>query len=77
MSIAGSLSIETKILLDEPCLSLDVKNTIFIEEMLMKLKKEYTIIIVTHNLAQINDNIIFMDNKIDMLGREELNFLCR
>lgn len=66
LCIARSLSVEPKILLlDEPCSALDVKNTMFIEEMLRELKKEYTIVIVTHNLVQakrIGDNIIFMDN---------------
>ena len=38
------------ILLDEPCSALDLKNTIAIEEMLLELKKDYGIIIVTHNM---------------------------
>lgn len=66
LSIARCMSVKPKIiLLDEPCSSLDVKNTMYIEEMLIELKKEYTIVIVTHNLAQakrIGDNVIFMDN---------------
>lgn len=39
-------------LLDEPCSALDIKNTQNIEEMLLKFSQDYTIIIVTHNLAQ-------------------------
>ena len=65
LAIARSLCIEPKILLlDEPCSALDMKNTIAIENMLLDMKKNYTIIIVTHNLMQakrIADNIIFMD----------------
>jgi phosphate transport system ATP-binding protein len=66
LSIARTLSVKPNILLlDEPCSALDVKNTMFIEEMLMEIKNEYTIIMVTHNLAQakrIADNIIFIDS---------------
>lgn len=52
------------LLLDEPCSALDMKNTVAIEEMLLELKGQYTIVIVTHNLAQaqrIADDIVFMD----------------
>ena len=38
--------------LDEPCSALDVKSSAVIEEMLTELKKQYTIVIVTHNIAQ-------------------------
>ena len=41
-----------------------MKNTIAIEELLLELKKQYTIMVVTHNLAQaqrIADSVIFMD----------------
>ena len=40
------------LLLDEPCSALDVKSSAVIEEMLTELKKQYTIVIVTHNIAQ-------------------------
>ena len=53
------------LLLDEPCSALDVKSTQNIEELLLKLKEQYTIVIVTHNLFQarrIADNCIFMLN---------------
>lgn len=66
LAIARSLCINPEILLlDEPCSALDMKNTIEIEKTLIELKKDYTFIIVTHNLSQakrIADNIIFMDN---------------
>lgn len=53
LSIARALTVEPEVLLlDEPCSALDIKNTAIIEEMLLKLSKEYTIIIVTHNLSQ-------------------------
>jgi len=64
LCLARSLSVEPDILLlDEPCSSLDILNTRKIEDTLVKLKENYTIIIVTHNLSQakrISDNTIFM-----------------
>nr|WP_312579782.1 phosphate ABC transporter ATP-binding protein [Sedimentibacter sp.] len=65
LAIARCLTVNPEIiLLDEPCSALDIKNTSHIEKMLLDLKSEYTIIIVTHNLAQakrIADYVIFMD----------------
>lgn len=63
LCIARELTVEPEVLLlDEPCSALDIQNTIKIEEMLKNLSKNYTIIIVTHNLAQakrIADKIAF------------------
>ena len=63
--IARCLTVNPEvILLDEPCSALDIKNTANIEKMLLELKNEYTIIIVTHNLAQakrIADFVIYME----------------
>lgn len=65
LAISRALSVDPDILLlDEPCSALDLKNTLIIEELLLKLKREYTIVIVTHNLAQakrISDHVLFMD----------------
>lgn len=53
LCIARALTVEPEVLmLDEPCSALDIKNTANIEEMLLKLSQNYTIIIVTHNLQQ-------------------------
>lgn len=64
--IARCLTVNPEvILLDEPCSALDIKNTANIEKMLLNLKKDYTIIIVTHNLAQakrIADYVIYMED---------------
>jgi phosphate transport system ATP-binding protein len=40
------------ILMDEPCSALDPISTEKIEKLMLKLKEEYTIIIVTHNMQQ-------------------------
>lgn len=40
------------LLLDEPCSALDPAATARIESLLGKLRSEYTVVIVTHNLAQ-------------------------
>lgn len=53
LCIARALTVKPEVLLlDEPCSALDIKNTQNIEEMLLKFSEDYTIIIVTHNLAQ-------------------------
>ena len=55
------------ILMDEPCSTLDVDGTRGIEELIFALKGRYTIVIVTHNMAQArrtSDECIFM-----LLGR--------
>ena len=51
------------ILMDEPCSALDVEGTRHIEELMFELKERYTIVIVTHNMAQArraSDECIFM-----------------
>ena len=51
------------ILMDEPCSALDVEGTRAIEELMFALKGRYTIVIVTHNMAQArraSDECIFM-----------------
>jgi phosphate transport system ATP-binding protein len=40
------------ILMDEPCSALDPIATLRIEELMQELKKNYTIVIVTHNMQQ-------------------------
>lgn len=53
LCIARALTVEPEVLLmDEPCSALDVKSTAAIEKMLLALKEQYTIVIVTHNIAQ-------------------------
>ena len=53
LCIARLLTIEPEIiLLDEPCSALDPIATMRVEELMIELKKEYTILIVTHNMQQ-------------------------
>lgn len=63
LCIARALTVEPSVLLlDEPCSALDVKASAVIEEMLSGLKSRYTIVIVTHNIAQarrIADDVAF------------------
>jgi len=51
------------ILMDEPCSALDVEGTRAIEELMLDLKQRYTIVVVTHNMAQarrVSDECAFM-----------------
>ncbi len=53
LCIARTLAVKPEIILfDEPCSALDPISTSRIEELIMDLKKDYTIVIVTHNMQQ-------------------------
>ncbi|WP_232824281.1 MULTISPECIES: phosphate ABC transporter ATP-binding protein PstB [Paraliobacillus] len=64
--IARCLAIEPDvILMDEPTSALDPKSTLKVEELIQELKKNYSIIIVTHNMqqaARISDKTAFLLN---------------
>lgn len=64
LCIARAIAIEPEIiLLDEPASALDPIATAKLEELIHKLKKDYTIVIVTHNMqqaARISDYCAFM-----------------
>ena len=64
LCIARALAVEPQILLmDEPASALDPLSTLRIEELIAELKKEYTVIIVTHNMqqaARVSDSTLFM-----------------
>jgi phosphate transport system ATP-binding protein len=53
LCVARALAVEPEVLLmDEPCSALDPISTARIEELLIELKANYTIVIVTHNMQQ-------------------------
>ncbi len=64
LCIARALALKPEVLLmDEPTSALDPISTNKIEELLLELKKKFTIIVVTHNMSQaarISDNSMFM-----------------
>jgi phosphate transport system ATP-binding protein len=64
LCIARCLAVEPEVILfDEPAASLDPISTRKIEELLLELKNEYTIVIVTHNMqqaARVSDYTAFM-----------------
>jgi phosphate transport system ATP-binding protein len=64
LCIARAIANRPEILLmDEPCAALDPLATLKIEELLIELKKKFTIVIVTHNMAQAtrcSDKTAFM-----------------
>ena len=53
LCIARTIAVQPDvILMDEPCSALDPISTLAIEELISELKKDYTIVIVTHNMQQ-------------------------
>ncbi len=63
LCIARALATQPEVLLmDEPCSALDPKSTQAIEELILQLKHDYTIVIVTHNMqqaARVSDQTAF------------------
>ncbi len=50
--------------MDEPCSALDPISTLAIEDLISKLKQEFTIVIVTHNMqqaARVSDKTAFFN----------------
>ena len=66
LCIARLLAVEPEVLLmDEPCSALDPISTMKIEELITELKRDYTIIMVTHNMqqaARVSDDTAFFLN---------------
>jgi phosphate transport system ATP-binding protein len=64
LCVARVLAVEPEvILMDEPCSALDPISTAKIEELMLELRSDYTIVIVTHNMqqaARISDRSAFM-----------------
>ena len=78
LCIARALAVEPKVLLmDEPTSALDPISTLSIEELAIKLKEKYTIVIVTHNMQQavrISDRTAFflLGELVEYSGTEKL-----
>jgi phosphate transport system ATP-binding protein len=78
LCIARALAVEPKVLLmDEPTSALDPISTSRIEDLTMKLKEQYTIVIVTHNMQQavrISDQTAFflLGDLVEYGSTEEL-----
>jgi phosphate transport system ATP-binding protein len=72
LCIARTIAVDPEvILMDEPCSALDPRSTLQIEELMHELKKEYTIVIVTHNMqqaARASDTTVFMTMGEDRAG---------
>jgi phosphate transport system ATP-binding protein len=67
------------ILMDEPCSALDAESTRRIEELMARLRERYTIVIVTHNMAQArraSDECVYMllGEIVEHAATEELFF---
>ncbi len=53
LCIARAIAVQPDVLLmDEPCSALDPISTLAVEDLMSELKKQYTIVIVTHNMQQ-------------------------
>jgi phosphate transport system ATP-binding protein len=79
LCIARALAINPEVvLMDEPASALDPKSTLKIEDLINELKKDYTIIIVTHNMqqaARVSDyTAFFYEGKLIEFGTTELIF---
>jgi phosphate transport system ATP-binding protein len=72
LCIARTISVKPDvILMDEPCSALDPIATLKVEELMRELSKEYTIIIVTHNMqqaARVSDFTAFFSMDTDRAG---------
>lgn len=74
LSIARTIAVKPEvILMDEPCSALDPRSTIKIEEMIVTLRENYTIVIVTHNMqqaARVSDmTAFFYEGKLIEYGK--------
>jgi phosphate transport system ATP-binding protein len=72
LCIARAIAVEPDvILMDEPCSALDPIATLRIEELMRELRKNYTIVIVTHNMqqaARASDTTVFLTMDEDRAG---------
>ena len=80
LCIARGIAIKPEVLLlDEPCSALDPISTGKVEELIVELKKDYTVVIVTHNMqqaARCSDYTAYMylGDLIEFGGTEQMFF---
>jgi phosphate transport system ATP-binding protein len=80
LCIARGIAIKPEVLLlDEPCSALDPISTAKVEELIVELKNDYTVVIVTHNMqqaARCSDHTAYMylGNLIEFGDTEQLFF---
>jgi phosphate transport system ATP-binding protein len=69
LCIARAIAVEPEvILMDEPCSALDPIATARIEDLMQEIKRDYTIIIVTHNMqqaARVSDRTAFFTTEVN------------
>lgn len=72
LCIARALAVEPRIILmDEPCSALDPISTLAIEELMRELSRDYSIVIVTHNMqqaARVSDYTAFLSPREDKVS---------
>ena len=79
LCIARAIAVNPEVLLmDEPCSALDPKSTARVEELIADLRKQYTILVVTHNMqqaARVSDlTAFFYEGRIIEAGNTEQIF---
>lgn len=79
LCIARAIAVGPKILLmDEPCSALDPQSTLAVEDLIFELRKQYTIVIVTHNMQQAarcsDQTAFFFEGKLVESGATEQVF---
>ena len=72
LCIARAIAVEPEVvLMDEPCSALDPVATARIEDLMMELKDDYTIVIVTHNMqqaARVSDRTAFFVTEVNAVS---------
>ncbi|MDD8015248.1 MAG: ATP-binding cassette domain-containing protein, partial [Acidobacteriota bacterium] len=79
LCIARALAVEPEVILfDEPCSAIDPIATARIEDLIHRIKKDYTVVIVTHNMqqaARVSDFTAFMMlGELVEFGRTDMIF---
>jgi len=79
LCIARAIAVRPEIILmDEPCSALDPRSTAKIEDLISNLKKDYTLLIVTHNMQQAarvsDETAFFYEGKLVEMAKTQLIF---